>query len=352
MLTRRTSLVLGGVGALAGAALVWGAVLAAEPKATPPKPPLGLLPVFWPEDNPYTPEKAELGRLLYFDKRLSADASVSCASCHEPKKAFTDGSAVSTGISGLKGGRSAPTVINRAYSTLQFWDGRARSLEEQAKGPIANPVEMTNLKDSAAAHKAVVDNLRKVPGYVERFQEAFGTRDFTIEHVARAIATFERTVYSGNAPFDRYRAGEKAAMTAEQVRGMDIFFKKAACDACHIGFNFTDGSYANIGIGMNTARPDLGRFLVTGREEERGAFKVPTLREIEHTAPYMHDGSLRTLEEVVEHYNKGGLKNPQLDQRIKPLNLTDQDKKDLVAFMKALSGEGWQHVTPPPELPR
>lgn len=352
MRMRRTSLLLGGVGGLLGAALLWGAVRAAAPNPTPPKPPVGLLPVFWPEDNPYSPEKAELGWLLYFDKRLSADQTVSCASCHDPKKAFTDGAAVSTGISGLKGGRSAPTVINRAYSTLQFWDGRANSLEEQAKGPIANPVEMTNLKDAAAAHKGIVDNLKKVPGYVERFQNVFGTKDFNIDHVAKAIATFERTIYSGNSPFDRHRAGDANAMTPEQVRGKDIFFKKAACDACHIGFNFSDGSYANIGIGMNKPQPDLGRYLVTRRDEERGAFKVPTLREIEHTAPYMHDGSLRTLEEVVEHYNQGGIKNPYLDQRMKPLNLTDQEKKDLVAFLKALSGEGWQQVQPPAELPR
>jgi cytochrome c peroxidase len=336
---------------LIGVALVAATALASGPSLKPPKPPLGLPPLFWPADNPYTPEKAELGQLLYFDKRLSSDGTVSCASCHLPGKAFTDGAPVATGIKGQKGGRSAPTVINRAYSTLQFWDGRAASLEEQAKGPIANPIEMTHARTEAEAHQAVVANLKAIPGYVQRFARAFGTESFTIDHVAKAIATFERTVLSGNSPFDRYEAGDTKAMTDSQVRGRNIFYGKAACDACHIGFNFTDGSYANIGIGMDRKGPDLGRFAITKREEEKGAFKTPTLREIEHTAPYMHDGSMKTLEEVIEHYNKGGIKNPQLDQRIKPLNLTEQDKKDLVAFLKALSGEGWQHIKAPSDFP-
>lgn len=318
----------------------------------PPDPPRGLPPVFWPEENPYSPEKVELGRLLYFDKRLSSDQSVACASCHAPEQAFTDRSPVSTGIGQQKGGRSAPTVINRAYSTFQFWDGRADSLEEQAKGPLANPIEMTTAKDASEAHRAVVANIKRVPGYVKRFQKAFGNGDITIDHVAKAIATFERTVLSGNSPFDRYQAGDKKALTESQVRGMNIFFKKTACDACHLGFNFTDGSYMNIGIGMEKKNPDLGRYLITGREEDKGAFKTPTLREIEHTAPYMHDGSLKTLDDVVEHYNKGGIKNPTLSARMKPLTLSEQEKKDLVAFLKALSGEGWQHIRPPKDFPQ
>jgi len=319
-----------------------------------PKPPLGLPKVIWPDDNPYSKAKAELGWLLYFDKRLSSDESVSCATCHAVEKAFTDGMAVSIGIKGQKGGRSAPTVINRAYSTLQFWDGRADSLEEQAKGPIANPIEMTLEKEADAAHKGRIAVLKAVPGYAKRFQAAFETDQITIDEVAKAIATFERTVYSGNAPYDRYQNGDKKAMTESQVRGMNVFFNKAACDSCHLGFNFTDGSYENIGIGMDKKDPDLGRFIVTGRDDERGAFKTPTLREIEHTGPYMHDGRFKTLEEVVEHYDQGGIKNKYLDERIKPLNLTKQDKADLVAFMKALSGEGWQKIKAPTkeQLPR
>lgn len=317
-----------------------------------PEPPLGLPPVYYPEDNPYTKAKAELGRLLYFDKRLSSDSTVSCATCHSPKFGFTDGAPVSTGIGGQKGGRSAPTVINRAYSLHQFWDGRAPTLEAQAVGPIANPIEMTNERDPKRAHLTRVNALKRVPGYVKRFESVFGTNEFTIDHVGQAIATFERTVLSGNAPFDRYKAGDKQAMSASQVRGMNIFFKKTACDSCHLGFNFTDGSYVNIGIGMDRPKPDLGRFVVSKREEDKGAFKTPTLRDIEHTGPYMHDGRFKTLEEVVEHYDKGGIKNPYLDERLKPLKLSAQEKRDLVAFLKALSGEGWQHLQPPKSLPK
>jgi cytochrome c peroxidase len=343
------STLAGGLLLVVGASLVSSPVDAQREQA--PKPPLGLPPIPWPADNPYSKEKAELGKLLYYDTRLSTNQSVSCASCHAPEFGFTDGKPVSTGIKGQKGGRSAPTVINRAYSTLQFWDGRAVSLEDQAKGPLANPIEMTMEKDASAAHKSCVTCLKGIPGYVKRFQKVYGTADLDIDHVAKAIATFERTVLSGNSPYDRYEAGDKKAYTPAQARGADVFFKKAACDSCHIGFNFTDGSYANIGIGMDKVSPDLGRFMVTKREEEKGAFKTPTLREVAHTGPYMHDGSFKTLEEVVEHYNKGGIKNPWLDPRMKPLNLTVEEKKDLVEFLKSLDGEGWQHAKAPKAFP-
>jgi cytochrome c peroxidase len=325
---------------------------AETPGDKPPKPPLGLPAVQWPEDNPYSAEKAELGRFLYFDKRVSSDNTLACASCHATEKAFTDGAPFSTGIGGQKGGRSAPTVINRAFSTLQFWDGRAPSLEEQAKGPIANSIEMTIDKTADEAHESTARRLRAIPGYVARFDKVFGENSLNINNVAKAIATFERTVYSGNAPYDKYNAGDKKAMSEAQVRGMNVFFNKAACDSCHIGFNFTDGSYVNIGIGMDKPKPDLGRYDISKREEDKGAFKTPTLREIEHTGPYIHDGSLKTLEEVVEHYDKGGLKNPYLNERIKPLKLTKEDKSDLVQFLKALSGEGWQDKTAPKEFPK
>ena len=343
---------------LAGAMIALGSVFGGRltgggrANVNPPKEPLGLGPIVWPEDNPYTPEKRELGWLLYFDTRLSSDKSVSCASCHSPEKAFTDGAAVSTGIKGQKGGRSAPTVINRAYSMHQFWDGRAASLEEQAKGPIANSIEMTSAGDASAAHRACVECLRAIPGYVKRFEKVFGTKDFTIDHIAQAIATFERTVLSGNAPFDKYLAGDKKAMSETQVRGMSVFLDKAQCDRCHIGFNFTDNSFENIGIGMDKPIPDLGRFAVTKKPEDKGAFKTPTLREIEHTGPYMHDGSLKTLEAVVDHYDKGGIPNPTLSKQMKKLNLTAQDKSDLVSFLRALSGEGWQQIRAPKEFPK
>ena len=331
----------------------WGQPRAVAAAAeTEPKVPFGLPPVFFPEDNPYSAAKVELGRLLYFDKRLSTDNTVSCASCHSPSKGYTDGAPVSTGIKGQKGGRSAPTVINRAYSTRQFWDGRAPSLEAQAVGPIANPIEMTNLKSEKAAHGAVEARLKKIEGYLKLFVKVFGTANFTIDHVGKAIATFERTVLSGNSPYDRYVKGDKSALNASQTRGFNVFFKKAACDSCHLGFNFTDGSFENIGIGMDKPKPDLGRFVVTGKASDKGSFKTPTLREIEHTGPYMHDGRFKTLEEVVGHYDKGGIKNPNLDARLKPLKLTNQDKKDLVAFLKALSGEGWQHIKAPKSFPK
>ena len=309
------------------------------------KEPLGLVPVIWPRDNPYSVEKAELGRLLYFDPRLSADNTVSCATCHNPKFAFTDGAPVSTGIKGQKGGRSAPTVINRAYSLAQFWDGRAATLEAQAIGPMANPIEM------GSSHEAIVDRLKQSAGYRELFRKAFGDDQIDIDRVAKAITTFERTVLSGNAPYDRYRAGDKKAMTASQIRGMDVYFNKAKCDQCHEGVNFTSNMYANLGVGTDKPEPDPGRYAFTKNPVDWGAFKTPTLREIAHTAPYMHDGSLKTLEEVVDFYDKGGISNKNLDQKMKKLNLTDQDKKDLVAFLQALSGEGWQHITAPEKFP-
>jgi cytochrome c peroxidase len=318
-----------------------------------PKIPLGLVEIFWPEDNPYTPAKAELGWLLFFDNRLSSDGSVSCASCHSPEHAFTDARPVSTGIRGQKGGRSAPSIINRVYGAAQFWDGRAASLEDQAKGPIANPLEMTHEKDAGKAHGTTIERLRKISDYRKRFKNVFGTEDFTIDHVAKAIATFERTVLSGNSPYDQFKAGDKSALSESQQRGMNVFFSNnARCDACHDGAAFTTNQFANIGIGMDKPNPDLGRYLVTKKEEEKGAFKTPGLREVARTGPYMHDGSLKTLEEVVEHYDKGGIKNQWLHQDIKPLKLSKQDKTDLVAFLHALNGEGWQHLKAPTSFPK
>jgi len=322
----------------------------AEPDSrTIPKPdvdvPLGLSKIVWPRDNPYTPEKAELGRFLYFDPRLSADNSVSCATCHDPKKAFGDAAPVSTGIHGQKGNRNAPPVFNRAYSLAQFWDGRAGTLEDQALGPMANPIEMGN------THQLVVKKLQEIAGYQPLFEKAFGPGPITIDNAAKAIATFERTVLSGNSPFDRYRAGQKKAMNAAQIRGMKVFEKRAKCDKCHEGMNFTTNEYHNLGVGMDKPEPDLGRFVVTKDPKDWGAFKTPTLREIANSAPYMHDGSLKTLEEVVDLYDKGGTLNKNLDPDIKPLHLTKDEKKDLVEFLKALSGEGWQKIQAPAKLP-
>ena len=321
-------------------------VFAQTPKKPTVQVPLGLLPLQFPADNPYTPEKAELGRLLYFDVRISADNTVSCASCHSPEYGYTDGAAVSTGIHGQKGGRSAPTVLNRAYSLAQFWDGRASTLEEQAKGPIQNPIEM------GTTHSDVVAKIGAIAGYRPLFQKAFGSPEITIDKMAQAIATFERTLLSGNSPYDRYKAGDKKALAPAQVRGMDVFFNIAKCDQCHEGINFTTNAYANIGVGADKAEPDQGRFLVTHQPGDWGALKTPTLRDIARTAPYMHDGSLKTLEDVVEFYNKGGMPNRNLDEKIRPLKLTGGQKQDLVEFLKSLSGEGWQKITAPTAFPQ
>jgi cytochrome c peroxidase len=201
-------------------------------------------------------------------------------------------------------------------------------------------------------HATLVSNLQAIAGYRALFVKAYGSDKVDIDRVSKAIATFERTVLSGNAPYDRYKRGDKKAMTSSQVRGMEVFFDKAKCDKCHEGGNFTLNVYANIGVGTDKPEPDVGRFAVTKDPRDWGAFKTPTLREIEHTAPYMHDGSLKTLEDVVEYYDKGGVKNKNLDDNLKPLKLTDADKKDLVAFLKALSGEGWQHAKPPASFPQ
>jgi cytochrome c peroxidase len=326
-------------------------LVAAGNTVRPPKEPLGLQPITWPSDNPYSLEKVQLGKLLYFDKRLSADGTIACATCHDPKFAFTDGAPVSTGIRGQKGGRSAPTVINRAWSLAQFWDGRAPTLEAQALGPMENPIEMGN------THTAIAERVRGIPGYQPLFEAAFrndaekGTDVVTIERVAKAITTFERTVMSGNSPYDRWKAGQRGAMTATAVRGYHVF-RQAQCDACHEGANFTSNMYANIGIGIDKPEPDVGRHEVTKDPADWGAFKTPTLREVEHTGPYMHDGSLKTLEEVVDYYDKGGTANRNLDSHIKQRHLTAQQKADLVAFLKSLSGTGWQSLTAPAEFPQ
>lgn len=289
--------------------------------------PLGLRPVKVPKDNPQTPEKIALGKQLYFDKRLSKDNTVSCASCHDPKLGFSNGERFATGVGGAKGGRSAPSVINSAYYRQQFWDGRAASLEEQALGPIANPIEMALPVEDA------VEKLNKIAGYRAGFQKVFGT-DVTADGIARAIAAYERTVLSGNAPYDKFKAGDKSALSKEAQLGMKLFFGKANCSACHGGSNFSDSGYHNIGIGMDAKEPDVGRVAISKLGGDTGAFKTPTLREIARTAPYMHDGSLATLEDVVDHYDKGGIPNEYLDEELFELRLTPIEKAALVTFLK------------------
>lgn len=297
--------------------------------------------VIHPKDNPTTPEKVALGKQLYFDPRLSADNKVSCASCHDPAKGFSNGEQFATGVEGKKGGRNSPTVINSAFQKFQFWDGRAKSLEEQALGPVQNPIEMNMTLD------AVVAKLNGVKGYKDQFQKVFGT-DVTSEGIAKAIAAYERTIVSTNAPYDRFVAGDKSALSEAGQRGMKLFFNKANCSACHSGPLFTDHSFHNVGVPGN----DEGRSVISKSLGDKGAFKTPTLREVAKSGPYMHDGSLKTLEDVVAHYVKGGSPHPQLDEELYPLKLTPAEQADLVTFLKeGLSSDAYPAHTAP-ELPQ
>ncbi len=303
--------------------------------------PLGLKKVVWPENNKPSAEKIELGKQLYFDKRLSRDDTISCASCHDPKKGWSNDDAFATGIKGQRGGRSSPTIINSTYQDLQFWDGRAKGLEGQALGPIQNPIEMD------LTLPEVVAKLNKIEGYKKQFQKVFGT-DVTEDGMAKAIAAFERTVLSGGAPYDLFKAGDTKALSETAQRGMKLFFGKAHCSACHVGPNFTDGAFHNIGVGMNVEKPDIGREEQSKQGGDRGAFKTPTLREIAKTAPYMHNGSQKTLEAVVEYYDKGGFPNDTLDEEVYPLKLTAEEKADLVKFLKeGLSSPKYPDIEPP-----
>jgi cytochrome c peroxidase len=304
------------------------------------KAPLGLelesSSFYVPKDNLLTEAKIKLGKRLYFEKALSLDNTLACASCHVPEKGFADPNQFSLGIGGKKGGRQAPSIINRVFSRAQFWDGRAKSLEEQALGPMMNPVEMGH-----PDIKSVLARLEKDPSYVADFKQAFPEANGALTDVtlSQAIASFERTVLSGNSPYDRYQAGDKSALNDSAKRGLELFNNKANCAACHSGFNFTDESYHNLGVGMTAKKPDMGRYAITKLDGHQGAFKTPTLREIANTAPYLSDGSLKTLAEVVEFYDKGCQPNKWLSPKIKKLDLTAQEKQDLVEFMKALSGE-------------
>ena len=318
--------------------------------------------------NPLTRAKIELGRQLYFDTRLSSDNSVSCASCHSPEFGYAKNTQFGVGTKGQLGGRNSPVAYNRILSSVQFWDGRAATLEEQAKGPIANPIEMSN------THDACISCLGGVEGYKLQFERIFPGEGITIDNVAKAIASFERALVTGPSAWDYYesyktfsdankedladlealkkddpavyekyealkKATDEHPISDSAKRGGEIFFgEKGSCTACHVGANFTDEKYHNLGVGMDKPEPDLGRFVITKEEKDKGAFKTPTVRNVELTGPYMHDGSQKTLEEVVEWYDKGGHPNQWLDEKIKPLKLTAEEKADLVAFMKSLTG--------------
>ncbi len=309
------------------------------------EPPAGLKPVVHPQDNPSSAEKIALGKQLYFDPRLSKDNTVSCATCHDPAKGWSNGEQFATGVDGQKGGRNSPTILNAAYNKFQFWDGRAGSLEEQALGPIQNPIEMAETLDN------VVQKLNAIAGYKQQFQQVFGT-DATPTAIGQAIAAYERTILTGDAPYDRFKQGDVSALSEASQRGMKLFFGKARCSACHTGPNFTDNAFHNIGMGMDKPEPDIGRAEISKLKGDTGSFKTAGLRDIARSAPYMHDGSLKTLEEVVEYYDKGGVENPYLDEEIAPLKLTETERADLVTFLREdLAGNQYpDHAAP--ELPQ
>lgn len=314
-----------------------------------PKVPLGLPAVPIPDDNPMTVAKVELGKLLYFDKRVSGDGTISCATCHDPTMAWAEDRKTSAGIVDAEGNpqvghRNSPTVINTAYAKELFWDGRAASLEEQAVGPVGNPIEM------GSSMQDVVHRFAEIPGYEERFQEVFGT-GVTEEGFAKAVAAFERTILSGNSPYDKFENGDESALDQQQQAGMDLFMEN--CAVCHAPPVFSNWQYHNAGIGMDAEKPDLGRMDVTGNERDRGKFRVPHLREIEHTAPYFHDGSAATLEDAVAVMATGGKDNDNLSvifRGLKSNPLDDEQQTQVVAFLKALSGE-FPVIEPPSEFP-
>lgn len=319
------------------------------------------------DKNPLTRAKIELGRQLYFDTRLSSDNTISCASCHDPEHGYAADTQFGVGVDDQTGDMNSPVAYNRILSDKQFWDGRAGTLEEQAVGPIANPIEMAN------THEQAVATVKDIDGYRKQFEKIFPGEGVTIDNIGKAIASFERAIVTGPSPFDyherlrayadmteedfaeieeeepeefaRYQQMKATAkahpMSESAQRGRDLFFgQKANCSACHVGANLTDEKYHNLGVGMDkdADKIKMGRFTQTKDEKDKGAHKTPTIRNVAQTPPYMHDGSMATLEEVVQHYVDGGLANPWLSKDIVKLKLTEGDQKDLVEFMKACTG--------------
>jgi cytochrome c peroxidase len=332
----RTLLVTGMLG------LMVGAGMAATGKPDPYRRP-ALAPA--PVDNAITPARVELGKMLFFDPRLSGSQWISCASCHNPALGWSDGLPTAIGVGMKKLPRRTPTILNVAYNTVFMWDGRAASLEDQAVGPIKNKDEMD------LDMEILVERLVAIPGYAAAFERAYPGEGITEKTIAKALASFERTVVSAESPFDRWRAGNEKAVDDSAKRGFKLFTGKAKCDTCHEGANFTDNGFHNIGLktpkGMSE---DVGRYAQRKVKINKGAFKTSTLRDVELTAPYMHNGIYQTLEEVLDHYDRGGDVKDNLDPNMEPLNLTAQEKQDLLAFLRSLTGKP-VHVMIP-QLPR
>jgi cytochrome c peroxidase len=351
----RWSVVFSGLLTLIG----YGWACAGAPTEIGPLPPAPV-----PEGNPITPEKVELGKRLFFDARLSADGSLACVSCHLPDQGWTTNTPLSPAYPTNMERRNSQTLINVAYNKALLWDGRAGALEQQALGPIQNPLHMNQNLD------LLVEKLKAVPDYVERFQNVFGT-SVSPEGIGKALAAFERTLITRNAPFDRYVEGDRQAMSERALRGMELFQGEARCILCHNGPNFTDGQFHKLGVPdapllshplvqvslrfdakrMNVqeyqqVKEDWGRYLVTKEEKDKGAFKTPTLRNVTQRDPYMHNGVFQSLEEVIDFYDRGGGAVAGKSPLIQPLGLTAKEKHDLLAFLRALTGE-LPTVTPP-----
>jgi cytochrome c peroxidase len=290
-----------------------------------------------PVGNKPTPERIELGKMLFFDPRLSGSRWISCATCHNPSLGWSDGLPTAVGDGWRDLPRKTPTIVNCGFNTIQMWDGRIGSLEEQVWVPILGPVEMHGSED----HILLI--LKALPGYVDAFHKAYPGEEIGKDTIGKAIASFERTLISKDSPFDRWQQGDESAMTPSAKRGFTLFSGRANCIACHQGGNFTDQGFHNIGLKDTT---DPGRFAIVPIRIVRGAFKTPTLRDVALTAPYMHNGSYRTLEEVIDLYDRGGDDHQNLDPNIKPLGLTDQEKKDLLEFLKSLTGKPLPIVAP------
>lgn len=355
-----------------GLLVVWGTVLTtpADEKKFIAIGPLPPVPV--PSDNPITPAKVELGKLLFFDTRLSGDGTTSCATCHEPALGWGDGNALSKGYPGTLHWRNSQTVLNSAYYTKLFWAGEVTSLESQAEAAITG-----NLAGNGDP-MMIEERLRQIPGYVKLFKEVFG-REPLYSDALRAIATFERVVpVSSHVPFDQYMKGNKAVLSAKAIEGLALFQGKGGCIQCHNGSLFSDEDFHNLGIPKNQlfekdplrqialryqhfsrgvsekvyreANDDLGLYYITKREADKGKFRTPSLRELKYTGPYMHNGVFTTLEEVVDFYDRGGGKDSSKSVLLKPLGLTEQEKKALISFLESLSGD--EINMEPPSLPQ
>ena len=357
------ALALLGLLALAAAGCRQAAPLPPEAAAAPPPwdienplrplpaPPLGSPADFDQLPFRVTPEKVRLGRWLFYDARLSADGTISCATCHRPENGFSEPTPVSTGIHGAKGARKSQPILNAAWPVypVWFWDGRAASLADQVSGPIENPVEMGSSLERAVA------TIAALRGYPPYFREAFGSDAVDLPRISEAIAAYEATRLSGNSRWDRYEAGDEGALSALEAYGRELFFGRADCKQCHLGPSLSDGRFHNLGVGWSEPPPlaplmsgfaDRGRYEVTKDPRDVGAFKTPTLRDVSRRAPYMHDGSVPDLWEAVLHYWRGGTPNPWLSERMAPVPLDRRDVRALVAFLEALDGEGFADVAP------